>query len=46
MDSFSVLAEDEEVCVFDNATPLAKTFDTIEYEIFTHLKDNIKKIVK
>jgi len=43
MDSFSVFGDDEEVCVFNNATSLAKAFDTIEYEIFTHLKDNIKR---
>ena len=41
MDSFSIFGDDKEVCVFDNVTDIAKIFDTIEYEIFTHLKDNI-----
>jgi len=45
MDSFSVESSDEEICVFDNVTKLAKVHNTIKYEILTNLKANIKRVI-
>jgi len=45
MDSFSVESIEDEVCVFDNVTHLAKVHNTIKYEILTNLKSNIKRII-
>lgn len=46
MDSLSIDSTDDEVCIFDDATPLAKIHDTITYEITTSLNPNIPKIIK
>jgi len=43
MDSFSLLGDDNIVCVFDDVTHIAKVHDTIDYEILTHLFPNIKR---
>jgi len=43
MDSFSLSGEEDVICVFDDATHLAKVHDTVEYEILTHLFPNIKR---
>jgi len=45
MDSFSVESEDEEICVFDDVTHLAKVHNTITYEILTSLKSSIKRVI-
>ena len=45
MDSFSCIGDDDEVCVFDDVTHLAKVHKTIKYEILTNLKANIKRII-
>ena len=45
MDSFSVESTDDEVCVFDDVSKLAKLHTTIKYEILTNLKANIKRVV-
>jgi alanine racemase len=45
MDSFSVESQEDEVCVFDNATHFAQVHNTIRYEILTNLKPNIKKVI-
>ena len=45
MDSFSVCGEDEEVCVFSDATRFALTHDTIVYEVLTSLSPFIKRIL-
>jgi alanine racemase len=43
MDSLSLNTNDEEVCIFDDATTLAKLHDTISYEIITSLKPHLPK---
>jgi alanine racemase len=43
MDSLSLNTNEEEVCIFDDATPLAKIHDTITYEIITALKPHLPK---
>jgi len=45
MDSFSVESYEDEVCVFNNVTNLAKVHNTIKYEILTNLKPSIKRII-
>lgn len=45
MDSFSVESTEDEVCVFDNVTDLAKVHNTIKYEILTNLKPSIKRVI-
>jgi len=45
MDSFSVLGDDKKICVFNNASHLAKVHNTIEYEILTHLMPHLKRII-
>ena len=37
MDSFTVEGEEEEICVFEDATSLAKAANTITYEVVTRL---------
>jgi len=46
MDSLSIQGEDEEVCIFDDATHLAKVQNTIHYEILTHLNGNLNRVIK
>ena len=43
MDNLSLNTKDEEVCIFDDVTVLAKEHDTITYEITTTLSPTIKK---
>jgi alanine racemase len=43
MDSFSVESSDNEICVFNDVTHLAKVHNTIKYEILTNLKAGIKR---
>ena len=45
MDSLSLNTTKEEVCLFNDATKLAKLHNTITYEILTSLNPNIKRIV-
>lgn len=45
MDCFSCICDKPRICVFDNATSLARAFDTISYEILTHLSPFIKRSV-
>lgn len=46
MDNLSLDCEEEEVCIFNDATPLAKLHQTISYEIITTLSTNIKREVR
>ncbi|XPV67545.1 MAG: alanine racemase [Halarcobacter sp.] len=46
MDSLSINSTEDEVCIFDDATPLSKIHDTITYEIVTSLNSNIPKVIK
>ena len=43
MDNLSLHTNDGEVCIFNDVNALAKTHDTITYEITTALNPNIKK---
>ncbi|MEA1913898.1 MAG: alanine racemase [Campylobacterota bacterium] len=45
MDSLSVQGDDDEICIFDDATHLAHVHDTIHYEIVTHLSPTLKKVI-
>ena len=45
MDSFSFNGDKQAVCIFDDATYLAKYFNTITYEIITKLSLGIKRVV-
>jgi alanine racemase len=45
MDNLSLDTTDEEVCIFDNVSNLAKIHDTISYEITTTLNPNIPKTI-
>lgn len=45
MDCFSIEGDDEEVCVFSDAREIAKTYDTIVYDVITKLFPYIKKVV-
>lgn len=44
MDNFSANCKDDKICVFDDASRLAKIFNTITYDVLVKLKDNIKRI--
>jgi len=46
MDNLSINSSDEEVCIFDDVTKLAKIHDTITYEITTTLMPGIEKVIK
>jgi len=46
MDNCSINSTDEQVCIFDDVTQLAKIHNTITYEITTTLNPNIKKEIK
>ncbi|NCB14310.1 MAG: alanine racemase, partial [Erysipelotrichia bacterium] len=43
MDNLSLDTNEENVCIFDDVTALAKVHDTITYEITTTLNPNIEK---
>jgi len=45
MDSMSLQSSKNELCLFKDATNLAKYFNTITYEIITNLSPNIKRVV-
>jgi len=45
MDSLSMLAEEEEVCLFKDASYLAKKFNTITYDVLTKLMPDIRREV-
>lgn len=45
MDNLSLNTTQEEVCLFNDVTTLAKIHDTITYEILTSLKPNIQRII-
>lgn len=45
MDCFSCLCDEARICVFDDVRPFAKAFDTISYEILTHLSPYIKRTI-
>jgi len=45
MDSFSFKGDAPTVCLFDDATSLAKYFKTITYEIITRLAPDISRVV-
>jgi len=45
MDSMSIQSDQEKICIFDDASNLAKYFNTITYEIITNLSPYIKRIV-
>lgn len=45
MDSFCTGGETQKVCLFDDATELAKHFKTISYEIVTKLSPTIKRVL-
>lgn len=46
MDNLSLNCEDKEVCIFDDAKPLAKIHNTITYEITTTLSTELKREIK
>ncbi|WP_281951424.1 alanine racemase [Nitrosophilus kaiyonis] len=45
MDSFSVKGNKEEICIFDDAKKVAKSLNTISYEILVKLNPNLKRII-
>ncbi|MCK9257089.1 MAG: alanine racemase [Sulfurospirillaceae bacterium] len=45
MDSFMTIGDDEEVCLFEDAMPFAKHFNTIVYEILVKLSPSIPRRV-
>ncbi len=45
MNNMSIAGDDKEVCLFNDASYLAKYFHTITYEITTRLSPNIKRII-
>lgn len=45
MDSLALNCTDDEICIFNDAKPLAKIHDTISYEILTALKSNIPRYI-
>ena len=46
MDSLSLDSDDEKVCIFDDAKPLAKIHNTISYEIITTLSTELEREIK
>ena len=46
MDNVILNCDDEEVCLFENISNLAKLHNTIEYELLVGLNPNIKRVVK
>ena len=45
MDSFSMLGDDKQVCLFKDAHYLAQKFSTITYDVVTKLSSCIKKVI-
>jgi alanine racemase len=45
MDNMSISSCDDEVCIFDDVSALAKICNTITYDIIVKLNPNIKKII-
>ncbi len=45
MDSLSIESTKDKICIFSDATHLAKYFNTITYEIITNLSPHIQRIV-
>jgi len=45
MDNSSFLSDKEELLIFDDATEVAKSAQTISYEVLTSLKPHLKRIV-
>lgn len=45
MDSFCTGGDAQEICMFEDATALAKHFRTISYEIITKLSPTLKRVV-
>ncbi len=45
MDSLSAYGNSEELCIFDDASVLAKHFNTISYEILVSMKEGCERIV-
>ncbi len=45
MDNSSFISDKDELLVFDNAKPMAKSADTIVYEVLTSLKSDIKRVL-
>ncbi len=45
MDSFCLRGDAKEVCMFDDANPLAEYFKTISYEITTKLSPTLKRVI-
>lgn len=45
MDCFSCFCDEPRICVFNDASKLAKAFGTISYEILTHLSPSIKRTI-
>ena len=45
MDNSSFLCEDDELLIFDDARELAKSANTISYEVLTSLKSYIKRVI-
>jgi len=46
MDSLSIQGDDDEICIFDDASHLASIHDTIHYEIMTHLNTQLPRVIK
>lgn len=46
MDCMSIEGDDSEICVFDDVSEIAKSFNTIPYEVLTMLSPSIKRVVK
>jgi alanine racemase len=46
MDNLSLNSDDKEVCIFDDAKPLAKIHNTISYEITTTLSTELERKIK
>ena len=45
MNNLAVEGVDEKICIFDDARRLAKTHNTIPYEILCRLRSSIKKMI-
>lgn len=45
MDCFSCICDKDRICVFNDARIMARVFDTISYEILTHLSPFIKRTI-
>jgi len=45
MDNISVEGDEKEICVFDDAKKVAKSLNTISYEILVKLNPNLKRVI-